>query len=280
LVALVGAPAAPATTRDDRADATAFLVSHQTAGGGFAEQGGAADASLTAWVVLALAASGRDPATVENAGRSPTHFLTGKPYPTATDLELRILALDALGRAATALSLAEQLESLRRPSGSIGPSVNSTIWGILALRTVDRPAGATAVSFLLRHQRRDGGWSWSTGAAADSNDTAAAIQALRAAGVSARSRAVQRGLAFLRRLRNADGGFELSPGRGSDAQSTAWAIQAFLAAGNDPPTGAFAYLGRLRRPDGSYRYSARFVTTPVWVTATVLPALSRRPFPL
>ena len=38
------------------------------------------------------------------------------------------------------------------------------------------------------------------------------------------------------------------------------------------PKGAFAYLRSLLRDDGSYRYSRRYVTTPVWVTAQVLPA--------
>ena len=102
--------------------------------------------------------------------------------------------------------------------------------------------------------------------------------ALRAAGV--RGRPIRRALAYLRNLRNRDGGFELTPGRGSDAQSTAWAIQAFRAAGQAAPRGSLRYLKRLRRPDGSFRYSARYVTTPVWVTAQVLPALARRPFPL
>ena len=83
-----------------------------------------------------------------------------------------------------------------------------------------------------------------------------------------------------RRLQNADGGFGLSAGRGSDAQSTAWAIQAFIAAGARPGRAAFRYLTRLRRSDGSYRYSAKYATTPVWVTAQVLPALARRAFPL
>jgi hypothetical protein len=46
------------------------------------------------------------------------------------------------------------------------------------------------------------------------------------------------------------------------------------------PKGAFGYLHRMRRNDGSYRYSARYLTTPVWVTAQVLPALARRAFPL
>ena len=77
-----------------------------------------------------------------------------------------------------------------------------------------------------------------------------------------------------------DGGFELTLDRGSDTQSTAWAIQALLAAGRQPGAPAFRYLERMRRPDGSYRYNARYVTTPLWVTAQVLPALARKPFPL
>jgi hypothetical protein len=81
-------------------------------------------------------------------------------------------------------------------------------------------------------------------------------------------------------LQNVDGGFELEAGRGSDAQSTAWSIQAFLAAGRRAGAPAFAYLARLRRADGSYRYSARYTATPVWVTAQVLPALARKAFPL
>jgi hypothetical protein len=112
----------------------------------------------------------------------------------------------------------------------------------------------------------------------DSNDTAAALQALRVAGI--RGAPVTRAVRFLRTFQNRDGGFELTRGRGSDAQSTAWAVQGFVAAGVTPPRSAFAYLARLRRPDGSYRYSARYVTTPVWVTAQVLAALAKRPFPL
>ena len=44
--------------------------------------------------------------------------------------------------------------------------------------------------------------------------------------------------------------------------------------------GAFHYLGTMHRPDGSYRYSAQYVTTPVWVTSQVLAALARKTFPL
>ena len=49
--------------------------------------------------------------------------------------------------------------------------------------------------------------------------------------------------------------------------------------GRTPPRTAFAYLARLKRADGSYRYSTRYVTTPVWVTSQVLAALAKKPFP-
>jgi len=91
---------------------------------------------------------------------------------------------------------------------------------------------------------------------------------------------VTKAVRFLLSFENRDGGFELTRGRGSDAQSTAWAIQGLVAAGRTPPKAAFAYLARMRRPDGSYRYSAKYVTTPVWVTSQVLAALARKPFPL
>jgi prenyltransferase beta subunit len=247
-----------------------FVVAHQQPDGGFAEQGQSSDPNLTAWAVLGLSAAGKQPA---RAGG----YLAAAPASSANDVALRILALRALGRDTDAL--ATRLESMRRADGRIGTLVNSTIWGVLALRATGRPAG-TSVRYLLRAQRSSGGWAWYPRGAADSNDTAAAIQALRAAGVGPKSRAIARGLAYLRRLQQPNGGFSLVKGRAPDAQSTAWAIQAFLAAGKPPGKRAFAFLATLRRPDGSYRYSRRYAVTPVWVTSQVLPALARKPFPL
>ena len=269
-LAAAAAVAAPSLAASSATPVT-YLQSRQQASGGFAEPGRAADPALTAWAVLALRAAGRPP-------DGAAAYLAGKPYPTATDLALRILALDALGKDVSAL--ADQLEGLRHANGQIGAAVNSTIWGVIALREAGRPAPAGSVAFLRRQQSARGGWPWAVGVAPDSNDTAAAIEALRAAGVRASAKPIRRGLAYLQALHNADGGFELSPGRGSDAQSTAWAIQAVLAAGGNPPQSAFAYLARLRRADGSVRYSARYATTPVWVTSQVVPALVRRSFPL
>lgn len=251
-----------------------YLLTRQQSGGGFAEPGSSSSAGLTSWVVLGLKAAGRSPADTPGAA----DYLSGATQTQATDLELRLLALDALAQDTS--DLASAIERLEQPSGRIGPALNSTYWGVLALAAAGhRPAKAT-LRYILRAQRKSGGWSWSPRAAADADDTAVAIQALRAAGQGARSARIKRGLRFLRRCQNKDGGFAVSPATDSNAQSTAWAIQALLAARKEPGKAAFRYLKKLQRSDGSYRYNRRYVTTPVWVTAQVLCALSRKPFPL
>jgi hypothetical protein len=247
-----------------------FLFRHQQPSGAFAETGGRPGPELTAWAVLGLRAAGA------GTGGALAYLVAHEgALAEVTDVELVATAESALGRKPA--RLLARIRAAQRADGRIGPTVNSTIWGILALRQAREPAPRAAVRFVLRRQTRNGGWAWYVGGQPDSNDTAAAIEALRSAGVTGAP--IRRGLAYLRRLQNRDGGFELTPRRGSDAQSTGWAVQAFLAARRSPPRGALAYLRSLRRRDGSFRYSRRYATTPVWVTAQVLPALARRPFP-
>jgi hypothetical protein len=259
-VAALAAAALVAATPAD------YVASRQQADGGYAEPGGRSDPALTAWSVLGLHAAGRHPA------HPPVAYLRDAPIADTTDLALRIMALRALG--ADVSELTARLERQRRRDGRIGSLVNSTAWGALAL---ERPGRAT-MRYLLRAQHRSGGWSWLPRGAPDSNDTAAAIQALRSGGV--RGRPIRRGLAYIRRLTAPSGGVRLTPGREPDAQSTAWAIQAYVAAGVRPPRAAFRFLASLRRPDGSYRYSKRYTVTPTLVTAQALPALARKAYPL
>jgi len=255
-----------------QATPVAYVESRQQPGGGFAEPGGSASPQLTAWAVLGLQAARAQP----RPGTLQYLQAHDEGLAAATDLELATMAESVLGGDVSKLVV--RIQRLRRPSGAIGPNVNSTAWGILALRQAGKPAPRLSVRYLLRHQSRSGGWSWYPRGQPDSNDTAATVEALRAVGV--RGRPILRALRYLRRLQNRDGGFELTPGRGSDAQSTAWVIQALTAARKAAPRGSLAYLRGLRRPDGSFRYSRRYTTTPVWVTSQVLAALSRRAFPL
>jgi energy-coupling factor transport system substrate-specific component len=237
-----------------------FLLSHQQSDGGFAETGGPENAPLTAWAVLGL-----------RAARTPVSdaYLRAHESALVTPTEI---ALGVLAEAHPSEALLARLD--RAPT----PTLNATAWKLLALAQAGRPLPRDRVRYLLTHQAKNGGWSWAAGVAPDSNDTAAVVQALRAGHVDGRP--IRRGLAYLRRLQNRDGGFALTHGRGSDAQSTAWAIQAFLAGGARPGRAAYTYLARLHRTDGSYRYSAKYAITPVWVTAQVVPALAGRPFPL
>jgi hypothetical protein len=248
-----------------------FVQGRAQPDGGYAEPGGRSTVALTATAVLALGAAG---ATVPDAARA--YLLAHEDGLPATELELVVMA-EAVSGGASDGSLAS-LHGLQQPSGAIGEALNSTYWGVLALRQAGRPVPAGTVPYLLRAQQRSGGFPWIRGVPADTDDTGAAVQALVAAGV--RGKPIARALAFLRARQNSDGGFEQRAGGPSNSQSTAWAVQAFVAAGETPPASALRYLRRLQRADGSVRYSARYATTPLWVTGQVLPALARRSFPL
>ena len=271
LAAAVATSAAGATRVGPLEQSARYLASRQLPSGAFAEPGGQPAPELTAWAVLGLRASG---AAVSSSARE--YLAHQEPR------DIAAVALVALARAAIGDDVSPLVARLRasaHANGAIGATLNSTIWATLALRQAEAPVPTATKRLLLRRQSRSGGWGWATGVAADSNDTAAAVQALRALGVGGRS--ISRALAYLRRHQNDDGGFELSAGRASDTQSTAWAIQAYAAARAPVPRRALAFLARMRRADGSYRYSTPYPNaTPVWVTAQALPAVVRKPFPL
>ena len=179
-----------------RVSPASYVASHQQPDGGYAERAGSSSLELTAWSALGLRAAGQKP------GDEAQLYLQRAHAQDVSDTEPRILALEAVG-ADTGMPTTCQVGK----SGRIGPLVNSTIWGILALRSAGRPVPAATVRYLLGQQRPSGGWSWYPRGAPDSNDTAAAVQALRSAGE--KGKPITRALAYLRRLQRKDGGFAL-----------------------------------------------------------------------
>jgi hypothetical protein len=248
-----------------------FVQGRAQPDGGYAEPGGSSTVGLTATAVLALRSAG---APVPAAART---YLQGHEQGlTPTEIELSTMAESASGGVSP--GLLDSLHALEHASGAIGPAVNSTIWGILALEQAGEPVAPATVRFVVRAQTKSGGFAWARGLRPDADDTAAAVEALAAAGT--KGAPIARALAFLRTREQPDGGFELQQGTGSNVQSTSWAIQAFVAARAKPPAAAFSFLQRMRRADGSLRFSPRYATTPLWVSGQALPALQRRPFPL
>ena len=248
-----------------------FVQGRAQPDGGYAEPSGRSTVALTATAVLALRAAGAQPSAATRA-----YLLAHESGLTSTELELVVMAEAVTGGASdTALGA---LRGLVHPNGLIGEALNSTYWGVLALRQAGQPIASAVVSTMLHAQAPSGGFPWTRGVRADTDDTSAAVQALAAAGV--RGKPIAHGVAFIRARETRDGGFALQAGGRSNAQSTAWAIQALLAAGAKPPAVAFRYLKKLQRGNGSIRYSTQYGTTPLWVSAQALPALVRRSFPL
>ena len=202
--------------------------------GGFAEPGGAATPGLTAWAVLGLRAAGADRRAWRRARVSRAGGAAARGR--ATDLRARARRARRARRDARPTVAARALRGRRRD----GPTVNSTIWAILALRARRRGRAA----------RRSATCCARSGAPAAGRGTRVARPTRttprprsrrcgRRASRGARSRAASRSCA---RLQNRDGGFELRRRRGSDAQSTAWAIQASSRPGRARPRGALRYL--------------------------------------
>lgn len=264
VAAALGAPAAAPL-----AGAGAFLAAAQQQDGGFAESGRPSNPSLTAWATFGLVAAGGS----ADARARALSYLRAQGDAGAADTDIALLAL-------ARIALGDHPEPLLAHLRAIKPGslVNGEIWAILALRAAGEPAPPALLRDVLSAQSRSGGWSWLKGGQADSNDTAAALEALHAAGVTGAP--IRRGLAALSKFKNRDGGYALTRGRDSDAQSTAWAIQALIACGKRPGSATWRFVARLRRADGSYRYTLEYATTPVWVTAQVAPALAGRPYPL
>jgi prenyltransferase beta subunit len=299
----VAAPWVPSTfahasaIRVDVSREISYLAHAQNRDGGFGGARGQRSSELySAWAAMGLAAAGRDPLSLTDAGHSVLDSIRAEASTLegAGDEERTILALHACGVSVHALQGGDPLAKLmgaRASDGSFARLVDTTTFAIFALRAAGRPASDPVVRaagrWLERQQNPDGGFSFATrGAREDVDDTAAALQGLIDAG-QRDSPVVARAVAFLRHAQNPDGGYAQQVGGASNAQSTAWAVQGLIAAGQDAGAvkrggsrSPLAYIESLVAPDGSVRYSRTSAQTPVWVTAQALIALAGKPFPI
>ncbi|TMB87299.1 MAG: hypothetical protein E6J45_12700 [Chloroflexi bacterium] len=262
-----------------------YLASRQKLSGGFAEPGSAASVSLTEWAVMGLEAAGRNPATMHRSGgKTPTAFLAAHAagWHNAYSLERGILGVVALGKNPSSFAgrnLVRALRSKVASNGRIGKFSNSTYWGVLAFRAAGATLPSRSLTYIRSLQGSAGGYGYAPGAGADSNDTAAAVMALRAGGIPCGWKAVAHAYDYMHGLQRGDHGYALNASAGSDSQSTSWVIQARIKC-RLVNTGALDYLAARKRTNGSYEYRAGLVQTPAWVTAQVLPAVHGRAYPI
>jgi hypothetical protein len=241
--------------------------------------------SLTEWAVMGLRAAGQSPAGMHRAGgRTAASFLARKAprWHTAFALERGILAVVAMGkdpRSFGGRNLVRALRSQITRSGRIGPFANSTYWGVLALRAARSTIPARSISYIHGVQLASGGFGYAAGSGPDSNDTAAAVMALRAGRTRCGSRVMTNAYAYMHTLQGSDHGYALTPSAGSDSQSTSWVVQARIKCGLSN-TRALAYLAARHRANGSYAYAPGNYQTPAWVTAQVLPAVHGKAYPI
>jgi Prenyltransferase and squalene oxidase repeat len=276
---LTAAPAAAA------ASGTHYLLAHQTASGGFAESGSSPGPTLTEWAVMGLRAAGVSSGKVHRSGgRTAAAFLAARAgsWTDAYQLERGILAAVAMGRNPASFGGRNLVAALRGKigrKGGIGPAANSTYWGVLALRAARSPIPARTVAYVRNRQHPGGGYGWTIGGAPDSNDTAAAVLALHAAGLGCRKGSIAHAFGYLKTAQAASHGYGLEPGEAADSQSTSWAIQARHACGLRNRR-ARAWLLARQLPDGAWNYQPGTTVTPAFVTAQALPAVHGRWYPI
>ncbi len=298
------AGALPALAASNTQAALDYLKTQQNTDGGFGSGfDPASTVSSTADALLAIVASGGAPATYAKGANTPVSYLESNAATasTAGDLSKLILAAVAVGkdpRAFGGVDVVAKLEALVGADGRISGEKDtfvSTLLGVLALRSAQRPIPGASLALIKASQQSNGGWAWDGTAttAPDTNTTAFAVEALAAGGESAGSPAVVNALSYYKSIQNADGGWPYQNpseyGTATDANSTAVTIQALLAAKEDPEAakwagssgnGPIAALEALQNPSGAFAWKADTPDDNLLATVQALPALAGKAFPL
>jgi Prenyltransferase and squalene oxidase repeat len=288
LVALTIPALLPSPAHGAGADrAVGWLTAEQNADGGW---GPSADRDsspeTTAWIMLGLEATGRNPLDISGDGRTAVDFLRANvaDLSSSGDFARTILALEGAGvdpRSFGGRNLVAALLARRRSNGSYEGWPGSTAFAAIALRAAGASGGLDrTLSWLTKVQNDDGGWGDVPGSVSTADGTAAVMQAMP------HTKPAVDGLNYLRRHQRPNGGFVTGGNGAVNAQSTAWAVQGMIAVGADPASireggnSALDYLAARQAKDGHYAYSAESDQTPVWVTGQALAAVAGEAFPV
>jgi len=273
--------------------AVEYLRTLQNDDGGFSNPGEESSLSNTHWVIMALVAAGEDPHAWTKNGQSPLDYLrtNAKNLTGSTDYERMILALVAAGENPRDFAgrdfVAELKEDYVKGNGQVSDFIYTTLWGILALSSAGEDV-SNSVAWLKTQQNDDGGFAWVPGEKSDFDDTAAALEALIAAGERPDSTVIRAALEYLHAGQNPDGGFRYFGTSPSNAASDAWVIQALVACGQDPAdeewtvngTNPVDHLLSLQQQDGSFQYTSYTRSNPGFMTVCALMALLGQPHPI
>jgi hypothetical protein len=241
---------------------------------------------------MALVAAKQDPHSwVKNA--SPIDYIRNNLNESlgkmgTADYARTILALIASNENPenfSGIDLVSMLKSKVKPDGQIGDFIYTTIWGIIALKACNEDV-TKSVEWLKQQQNADGGFAWAVGEESDYDDTAAAIQALMAAGEPRDSEVTRRALDYLKTGQNADGGFRYFGSSASNAASDAWVIQALVAAGENPlewrrnNISVVEHLLSLQTEEGYFNYTSIQTSNPGYMTICAIMALLGKYHPI
>ena len=270
-----------------------YLRTLQNPDGGFANPGESSSIAKTSWAIMAIVAAGEDPHEWRRDGKSPVdyireHLRNELPKMGTADYARTILALIAANedpRNFAGLNLVAMLKSKVKEDGQIGDFIYTTIWGILALYAAGEDV-SKSIEWLKAQQNNDGGFAWAVGEKSDFDDTAAAIQALIAAGEPRDSEVIKRALDYLKEGQNDDGGMRYFGESASNAASDSWTIQALVAAGINPMEwkknniSVVEHLLSLQTDEGYFKYTKYQTSNPGYMTVCAIMALLGKPQPI
>lgn len=289
------AGAYPLTAENDEVgSALAYLASCQQADGGFAEDGEESSPALSTWAILAIAAAGGDPDQWSRGGASAGDYLHIVADETiaidgTSETSKLIITLVAAGkdpRNFEGYDFVAFLQAKQREDGRYGEHIYTTNWAIIALSAADEDVSA-GVSWLASQQNEDGGFGWAVGAESDCDDTSSAVEALIAGGTPQDASVIRNAVSYLKSMQQTNGGFNYGGSSTTNSASDSWVIQALVAAGEDPLTWTTAtgntpvsHLLAFQADEGYFRWTAVLTDLPCRMTATAIPALTGRPFPI